>query len=1388
LARIFISHSSQDNATAAELKVWLNARGFEHIFLDFDESGGIQPGAAWEKTLYREIERAQAVIVVVTEHWMASKWCFAEFCQARALGKAIFPLIVGPTGESIVGADLQSIDLVSDREGGMQRLNSALLRIALQSPEAFELPRSVIPFPGLTAFGEDHAAVFFGRDSEITKLFEKLRHRRTTGGNNIFLVLGASGSGKSSFLRAGIVPRLKRDRSNFIVCPPFRPEAEPGKRLTEILLAELFRRGGNKASSSKRSQRLREALNGSQPTEALSEIAHDIRRDRGTMDASIVLLIDQAEEIFTDATPDGLQAFFRLLGALQDPALPFLIVATIRSDYLPRLQRMPDFSASYDLFPLDPMPLERVGALIRGPARLVGLEVDEEMVSAVTKDAKTDDALPLIAFVLRRLYDTFGPRQIWTLALYESLGNRVDRLSPLENAIRTSAEEALMGASIEQSQAVKAAFIPALVRLSADGFFVRRPERLSSVPDAARPFIARLIIARLLVARGNHPSSDVVYQAEGGLPLDGTVVEVAHEALFKVWPRLEFWLREERDFLAGKARIELALSDWNSLPFGEREKGLLSGILLERCTAWLADSPRRFSDEERAFIDASKAIAAKETARKLRQRSMLTVAFAAAAVFFFVGASVAVWLYRAERQQAEIATTEAATATREKNKALAAVKVVQSKDAIENGQMEEASRLALEALKIEPSDETRSALITAAMKISPYLESIRTLPGPSLEAIAWREDGEIAVVNREGGLSTLQLRDIADLTPHDVPGNPASNFVVDAFPLGNGIMGVTSDGSSVFVDGKWRTSERFNADGQTYVVPGPYSVASSKDGRYTAVATYDGVIFRECAPPSREEESLRCMDRTLRVRNPVGVALGADGQKLAVASDTGSLLIASDTRSGTLVQLKLSFVPVALDWSNANGLLLAADREGNIYRLTMDPDLGAAQAVILARGASGAMMLRWSPKGDAFAYVCRGNRICIVPITSEVSGADDPPGPQSVELVGHSATITKIAWSTDGERLASVSVDNQLRIWNRTANRGVQYSLLVSPRPLLSIAVDHISGVIAAGDDAGTVWAGDGSKPLGMLWQIGDLTRAPVASLAFATDGSLAALFEGEGVAVGNIKQAKPRYWAVSESGEMHFLAWTRSGKVAVTALRSLDLGIFDKKGVQGDAPTWPSKEGRGITPWGLTSSPVDGQLFISYTDGSIWRWDPDGAALLVSFVASEATPSPDTRTRGSHSLDISPNGKCLATSRSNGDVAVFDMTGRTILTLKTSDLSPKAVAFSADSRRLAAVSASGQVYMWDVGGDAQKLFETSVRGRRSSNDGGQPTETERAFAIAWLTNDRIGIATEAGSIEVIASDEHSWEKRVIGVLGEVRRDGRADTEPSSKSAGCNIP
>ncbi len=391
------------------------------------------------------------------------------------------------------------------------------------------------------------------------------------------------------------MPRIRLDVANWLVLDPFRPASKPVDRFITVLLAAAHHAAAEHGPSSGEVLPLgawRRALSSPEPAAALAEIAESIRRHLGRLDTGILIAIDQAEELFTlagDAERDG---FLKLLADALGNGLPYFAVATLRSEYLSDLQAARSLSVALEPYTLAPLPLERLSALVRGPARLAGLGVEDALVDALISDAGSTDALPLVAFTLRRLYEAERGSGRLTLARYRALGDEARGLNPLENAVRQTAEEALPrdGRSDEADDALKRAFIAGLVRATPDGKLVRRSAPVAMFAPAVREDIDHLVHARLLVLRTED--------------LDGVeqeVVEVAHESLFRVWDRLAKWIGEEGDFLVGKSRITQAREDWKALAPAKRElnKGLLGDILLERASAWLAERPKAFSAEER---------------------------------------------------------------------------------------------------------------------------------------------------------------------------------------------------------------------------------------------------------------------------------------------------------------------------------------------------------------------------------------------------------------------------------------------------------------------------------------------------------------------------------------------------------------------------------------------------------------------------------------------------------------------------------------------------------------------------------------------------------------------------------------------------------------------
>jgi TPR repeat protein len=614
MTAVFISHSSRDELRAKELKDWLATEGYERVFLDFDRETGLPVGADWERRLYEEIARCHLVLLLLTPNWLDSKWCFAEFTQARALGKIIFPVLLSPLGEKRVAPEIQGIDLKEWNAEGQDYLRRRIREITDELARGFQWDRSRSPYPGIFSFEREDAAIFFGRDEEARDVIERLEARRVQGGKHFLCILGASGSGKSSLLKAGVLPQLERLRTQWIVFAPFRPEREPLTGLAKSVVDKL--------ALPSNWRHWKERFGGPGRAIALKELSDDLRVGQAR-NATLLVSIDQFEETFTLAAPDERAGFLELLQAAvaSDEALPYLVVATARSDALGDILRSRQFSLPFENYALRPMPLDRLPKVIEGPAATAAVTVEKGLCERIAQDTRSAEALPLLAFTLRELYERMGrQRHAMSIADYERLGERELGLNPIESAVNRKAADVieLVQPSASQLEALKRTFIPNLVRIRDDGSFVRQPARIADLPNESRSLVAALVEARLL-ARRAEPTADAP---------NADLVEVSHEALFKAWPLLAGWLNAEREFLAGKAQLEKSLQDWQRAPDKEKHEALLQGLPLRRAHHWLVDHPGAFSSEEERFIKSSMAHARRRrlTIAGLTAASLLVLA------------------------------------------------------------------------------------------------------------------------------------------------------------------------------------------------------------------------------------------------------------------------------------------------------------------------------------------------------------------------------------------------------------------------------------------------------------------------------------------------------------------------------------------------------------------------------------------------------------------------------------------------------------------------------------------------------------------------------------------------------------------------------------------
>ncbi|HEX3913005.1 MAG TPA: SUMF1/EgtB/PvdO family nonheme iron enzyme, partial [Steroidobacteraceae bacterium] len=390
---------------------------------------------------------------------------------------------------------------------------------------------------------------------------------RETTPPRLLVILGASGAGKSSFLRAGLYPRLMRDDRNFLALPIVRPEraAINGDAGLLLGLEKAFGAAGIAATRAK----LRMAIEGgaSKLRPLLQMLA-----DKATLSAldadskpkppTLIISVDQGEELFLAEGQDESEAFLTLLRELlldDPPAL--IVVIAIRSDSYGHLQEAKLLDGIQKIpFDLGPMPKGSYAEVIKGPARRLkgtarSLEIDEAMVDALLGEIESGgakDALPLLSFTLERLYVEHGGDGDLTLAEYRSLGGiRGSIEAAVERAFKAAdTDPAIPKDRLARLALLRRGLIPWLAGFDPEtGAPRRRVAPMSEIPAEARPLIQHLVEQRLL-------ATDVT--KDGG----ETTIEPAHEALLRQWGLLQGWMAEDAGLLAVLEGVKRASRDW----------------------------------------------------------------------------------------------------------------------------------------------------------------------------------------------------------------------------------------------------------------------------------------------------------------------------------------------------------------------------------------------------------------------------------------------------------------------------------------------------------------------------------------------------------------------------------------------------------------------------------------------------------------------------------------------------------------------------------------------------------------------------------------------------------------------------------------------------------
>jgi formylglycine-generating enzyme required for sulfatase activity len=595
MSRIFLSHSSKNNDSAVALRDWLLAQGWDDVFLDTDPLRGIAAGERWERSLNQAALRCEAVLFLVSRAWLASDWCQKEFNLAHRLNKRLFGLLIEDLAVGDLPATLtgtwQLVPLASGRDHtmlratlpgshdeahvtfskeGLTRLRIGLERAGLD-PRFFAWPPdndpSRPPYRGLLPLEAADAGIFFGREAPTIEALDRIRGMKDGAPPRLLVLLGASGAGKSSFLRAGLLPRLVRDDRNYFTLPVVRPERAAINGEVGLLRALETAFTSQGATMSRAD--IREAIGGGAATlrPLLNTLAERARAafagDHAQAKApTLVLAIDQGEELFVaESGEESAHLLVLLRDLLADDAPAMLVLVTIRSDAYEPLQTAKALeSVTQQTLSLTPMPRGAYQAVIEGPAARLkhsdrALVIEPALTQALLSDIEDGagrDALPLLAFTLERLYLEYGGRGRLTLRDYDALGR-------IKGSIEAAAERAFRAADNDSSiprdrearlALLRRGLIPWLAGIDPDTRSARRRvARISEIPPESLPLIRQLVEQRLIATDMAHDTGELT-------------IEPAHEALLRQWGLLQEWLKEDATSLGVMEGVRRATREW----------------------------------------------------------------------------------------------------------------------------------------------------------------------------------------------------------------------------------------------------------------------------------------------------------------------------------------------------------------------------------------------------------------------------------------------------------------------------------------------------------------------------------------------------------------------------------------------------------------------------------------------------------------------------------------------------------------------------------------------------------------------------------------------------------------------------------------------------------
>lgn len=1099
------------------------------------------------------------------------------------------------------------------------------------------------PYKGLRPFQEGDASDFYGRDELVDTL---MNHLASSGGGSRFLaVVGPSGSGKSSVVRAGLLPKIRRSvdadwSKSFIV--DMTPGNEPLRELENALLKVAIESDTDIVTRMAGSTRgLLESVNAVLPQD----------------NSELLLFIDQFEEIFTLTTDEEKRKTFlnNIHSAAMDPLSRVRIIITLRADFYDRPLL---YSGIGDLIrnntevvlPLSPDELREA---VVEPAQRVGLFLENGLVERILDDvARQPGSLPLLQYTLTELYERRDNLQL-TLQAYEKIGG-------ITGALAKRADQLFDRLNDEEQAATRQLFLR-LVNIGEGTEDTRRRAKQSELNTLIsdrkmmRGVIEEFGKFRLL-SFDNDPTTRT------------PTVEVAHEALIRRWMRLREWINESRDALREQRKLATSTGEWLA---GERKSSYLAtGARLSQYEDLLHAKNLALSEDEREFITAS--VNQRERNTRLRNAAIAGLAILTVIALIFGGVAAYQSVQAAQARDDAIGERDRADqeATISRSRELAASALVTI------DQLDLPLLLSVYALDTASTFEARNSLLTS-LQSNPRVRTLLHGHTDTNRAVAYSPDGSL--VAAAGQDNSIILWDTTTNQPVGDPFTGHRDWI--------NTVAFSPDGLTLASGGEDNTIRLWDVDtgeqigepitGQAGEI---WSVVFSPDSSMLASGSADSTIALW------DVETHEAVIEPLTDHTDIvySVVFSPDGTRLASASADGTVRLWDVSNLSAITSLTLSghtnwVFSVAF---SPDGQMLASSSADRTIRL-WDVVTGAPLSNGLTSHTDWVRSVTFSPTGRRLLSASADSLVLIWDVASQTP------------ISGFANLLEQDVWqavySPDGTTIAVAGNGETVSLWSVQAQVALGQRLIDHQERVLTTTVSPDSQLIAS---AGGLDADNGIRlwdaETNTLQEVLNQHQQPVTSMAFSPSGAyLASGSADQTVIVWSLENSRI-YGTIQVTDAVFSVAYSPSGDLLAIGDNDGKITLWDISGTPEEwqnVATFSDHTDRVV---GLAFN-ADGTLLASGSrDRSVRLWDMN---------TMSASGDPLEHTDGVETVAFSPDGTRLASGSRDFRVRLWNVESHALIgdPLVFHSNWVLSVAFSPDGKLLASASGDTTIVLWDT-------------------------------------------------------------------------------------------